>query len=86
MFIPRTLAQGDRRVPGGAVVRAVGIGLFLTLALTLILAASFAPGQVNLRAGQVAPETINAPSSVTFVSEVETNAQREAAAAAGPRP
>jgi putative nucleotidyltransferase with HDIG domain len=82
MFIPRTLAQGDRRVPGGAVARAVGIGLFLTLALAVILAASFAPGQVNLRAGQVAPETINAPSSVTFVSEVETNAQREAAAAA----
>ncbi|MEO8509755.1 MAG: HDIG domain-containing metalloprotein [Chloroflexota bacterium] len=82
MFIPRTLSQGDRRIPGGAVVRAVGIGLLLTLALTLILAATIGPGQVNLRAGQVAPETINAPSSITFVSEVQTEAQRDAAAAA----
>ena len=82
MFIPRTLSQGDRRVPGGAVVRAVGVGLLLTLAITLILAASFTPGQVNLRAGQVAPQTINAPSSITFVSEVETKAQQDAAAAA----
>ena len=82
MFIPRTLSQGDRRVPGGAVVRAVGVGLLLTLAITLILAASFTPGQVNLRAGQVAPQTINAPSSITFVSEVETEAQQDAAAAA----
>ena len=82
MFIPRTLSQGDHRVPGGAVIRALGIGLLLTVALTLILAATIGPGQVNLRAGQVAPETINAPSSITFVSEVQTEAQRDAAAAA----
>jgi putative nucleotidyltransferase with HDIG domain len=82
MFIPRTLAHGERRVPGGAVVRAVGIGLLLTVALALILAATIGPGPVNLRAGQVAPATINAPSSITFVSEVQTEAQRDAAAAA----
>lgn len=82
MFIPRTLSQGDRRIAGAAIVRAIGIGLLLTLALTLILAATIGPGPVNLRAGQVAPETINAPSSITFVSEVQTEAQRDAAAAA----
>ncbi|MGH2427644.1 MAG: HD family phosphohydrolase [Candidatus Limnocylindria bacterium] len=80
MFIPRTLADVDGGPGRAALGRAALVALLVGLALAAILNIDIAPGQVDLRVGQVVSQDISAPRSVSFVSESETEAAREAAA------
>ncbi|MCA1570905.1 MAG: HDIG domain-containing protein [Chloroflexi bacterium] len=80
MFIPRTLSETGNG-PTAAAWRAVAVAGIVTASLFLILSANITLGQENLEAGQVAERDIRAPRGVTFDSESETEAAREAAAA-----
>ncbi len=80
-FIPRTLAGTDGMPDHGAGVRALIVGVLLALALFVILAAPIMPGQLNLKVGDVASDDIRAPRSVSFISDSQTAAARDAAAA-----
>ena len=81
MFIPRTLSETGLG-PNATLWRAFGIGAVVAAALFLILSANITVGQENLEAGQVAERDIRAPRDATFDSVSETNAAREAEAAA----
>jgi putative nucleotidyltransferase with HDIG domain len=79
MFIPRTLARTEG--PGtGAWARAVIVGGFIALALFAILSANITSGQVNLAVGDVATADISAQRTVSFVSDSQSEAARQAAA------
>lgn len=81
MFIPRTLARTEG--PGaGAWARAVIVGGFIAVAIFAVLSVSFGNGEINLSVGDVATDDIPAPFKVSFISDSETDARREAAAAA----
>ena len=81
MFIPRTLARTTG--PGsGAWARAVIVGGFIAVALFTILSVDVARGQVTLAVGDVATADITAPKTVSFVSDSQWNAARDAAEAA----
>ena len=79
MFIPRTLSD-----TGGSstVWRAVAVTAIVAASLFLILSANITLGQENLVAGEVAERDIRAPRDATFDSLSETEAARDAAAAA----
>jgi putative nucleotidyltransferase with HDIG domain len=81
MFIPRTLSETGNG-PNATLWRAIGVGAVVASALFLILSANITLGQENLEAGQVAVRDIRAPRDATFDSVSETEAAREAAAAA----
>jgi putative nucleotidyltransferase with HDIG domain len=81
MFIPRTLSQTGNG-PNATLWRAIGVGAVVAAALFLILSANITLGQENLEAGQVAVRDIRAPRDATFDSVGETEAARDAAAAA----
>ena len=79
MFIPRTLARTEG--PGtGAWARAVIVGGFVAVALFAVLSIDIARGQVNLAVGDVATADISAPRSVSFISDSQWEAARQAAA------
>jgi putative nucleotidyltransferase with HDIG domain len=79
MFIPRTLARTEG--PGrGAWARAVIVGGFIAVAVFTILSVSIASGQVNLAVGDVAQADISAPRTVSFISDSQSEAARQAAA------
>jgi len=84
VFIPRTLAERDVRIGRGPVARAVLVTLLLAAALTAILSLDLAPGRVSIEAGKVAPADIRAPTTTQFVSQLETKAAQDKAAAAAP--
>ena len=84
MFIPRTLTELDRAPGRGPLVRGLLVAGVIALILAAILNIEIAPGQVDLEPGQVADQDIRAPRAMTFVSESQTEEQREAAAAAVP--
>ncbi|MDP9467751.1 MAG: HDIG domain-containing protein [Chloroflexota bacterium] len=79
MFIPRTLANTEGP-GGGAWARALIVGGFVAVALFAVLSIDFARGGVNLAVGDVAtdPDVI-APQTVSFVSESQSEAARQAA-------
>jgi putative nucleotidyltransferase with HDIG domain len=81
MFIPRTLSETGNG-PNATLSRAVAVGAIVATTLFLILSANITLGQENLEAGQVAERDIRAPRAVTFDSESETDAARQAAAEA----
>jgi len=81
MFIPRTLSQTES-TGRGAWARAAIVGGFLAVAIFAILSINVGTAQVNLSAGDVAQADITAPSTVSFVSDSQTAAAREAAASA----
>jgi putative nucleotidyltransferase with HDIG domain len=81
VFIPRTLSETGNG-PNATLWRAIGVGGVVAAALFLILSANITLGQENLEAGQVAVRDIRAPRDATFDSVSETEAAREAAAAA----
>jgi putative nucleotidyltransferase with HDIG domain len=83
MFIPRTLAETES-ARGGAWVRALAVALVLAAALWGVLTFNVSAGQVDLQVGDVAPEEIRAPSTRSFVSQSETQARQDEAAAAVP--
>jgi putative nucleotidyltransferase with HDIG domain len=79
MFIPRTLANTEG--PGsGAWARAIIVGGFIAVSLFAILSVDIASGQVNLAVGDVASADITAPQTVSFISDSQTEAARQAAA------
>jgi putative nucleotidyltransferase with HDIG domain len=80
MFIPRTLAQTE--LPGrGAWLRAFLVGAVLAGAIFAILSVNIVTGgQAALEVGDVARTDITAPRAISFVSESQTNAARQAAA------
>ena len=79
MFIPRTLARTQE--PGrGAWARAVIVGGFVAVALFIVLSVSITTGQVNLAVGDVAQATISARGTVSFISDSQSEAARQAAA------
>ena len=85
MFVPRTLSAHREPVPQRTLTRAAAVIGILTVALTAILSFTVVPGEFDLRAGEVAQQTIEAPRAITFLSDSETAAaQREAAAAVQP--
>lgn len=79
MFIPRTLSES---AGSSSAWRAVAVGAIVAASLFLILSANITLGQEDLAAGEVAERDIRAPRDATFVSASETEAVREAAAAA----
>ncbi|HEY8922298.1 MAG TPA: HDIG domain-containing metalloprotein [Candidatus Limnocylindria bacterium] len=81
MFIPRTLSQTES-TGRGAWARAAIVGGFLAVALFGVLSINVGTGRVNLSAGDVAQADITAPSTVSFVSDSQTEAARAAAASA----
>ncbi len=81
MFVPRTLAQGDTPLGRGPIARAVIVIAILTAALMAILTLDLTPGQVTLEVGQVAQRDIIAPQKTQFISESQTEAARDQAAA-----
>ncbi len=79
MFIPRTLARTEG--PGrGAWARAVIVGGFIAVALFAVLSVNIASGQVNLAVGDVPTTDIPAPFTVSFISDSQSEAARQAAA------
>jgi putative nucleotidyltransferase with HDIG domain len=82
MFVSRTLAERNVPLGRGPVARALIVTLLLTAALMAILTLDLTPGQVTLEVGQVAPRDITAPQTKQFVSDSQTEAAREQAAAA----
>ncbi|MEP6681347.1 MAG: HDIG domain-containing metalloprotein [Chloroflexota bacterium] len=81
MFIPRTLAETSMGPGRAALARAVLIALMLAAALFGVLSFSFTPGQISLEVNDVARQEIRAPTTVTFTSQSQTEAARNAAAA-----
>jgi cyclic-di-AMP phosphodiesterase PgpH len=81
MFIPRTLAQTEGPGPR-AWARAAIVGAFLAVAIFAVLSANITTGQVNLAVGDVAQADIRAPQAISFISNSQTQAARDAAAAA----
>jgi putative nucleotidyltransferase with HDIG domain len=79
MFIPRTLAQTES-TGRGVWARAAIVGGFLAVAIFTILSVSISSGEVNLAEGDVAQADITAPRTVSFISESQTEAARQAAA------
>ena len=80
MFIPRTLAELDRRPPPGTVLRAVVVTLLVAASLFIVLSANITLGQEDLAAGQIAERDIRAQRDATFDSESLTAEARQAAA------
>ncbi len=81
MFIPRTLAETSMGPGRAALARAVLIALMLAAALFGVLSFSFTPGQISLEVNDVARQEIRAPTTLTFTSQSQTEAARNAAAA-----
>ena len=82
MFIPRTLAELDGRPGRGALLRAIAVGAIVAVGLFFVLSANITLGQESLEVGDIAERDIRAPRDATFVSTSQTEAAREAAAAA----
>jgi cyclic-di-AMP phosphodiesterase PgpH len=80
MFIPRTLAERDRRPGRGALVRAVVVALLVAGTLFFVLMANITLGQENLEAGQIAERDIRAQRDARFTSPSLTAEARRAAA------
>ncbi|MEW5961543.1 MAG: hypothetical protein AB1801_27820, partial [Chloroflexota bacterium] len=77
--------SGDRagqvkQIPGRYVLRGLLIAIIFAMVGTAILTYQFAPDNVtNLALGDVVPEDIFAPSQIVFVSQTDTEAERERA-------
>lgn len=81
---PRSGQAADRNRPFTRrdALRLVAVTGLLVVALGAILSFDMVPAQLGLRAGSPAPETVRAPRTIDFQSDIETAAARAAAAAA----
>ncbi|HVM24368.1 MAG TPA: HDIG domain-containing protein [Candidatus Limnocylindrales bacterium] len=79
MFIPRTLAELDRRPGHGNAWRAIVTTLVVAVSLFLILSANITLGQEDLQEGQIAERDIRAQRDATFDSPSLTAEARQAA-------
>ena len=61
-------------------VRSTTITLAIALATALVVAQSFLPNRLNLKAGDVATENVTAPKSVRYESQIQTQAAKDLAA------
>jgi putative nucleotidyltransferase with HDIG domain len=82
MFVPRTLMESESRPGRGALVRAVSVGGLLALILFGILTVNIATAGVSLDEGDVAQADISADQDLSFVSDSQTKAKQDEAAAA----
>jgi putative nucleotidyltransferase with HDIG domain len=82
MFVPRTLMESEDRPGRGALVRAVSVGGLLALILFGILTVNIATAGVSLDEGDVAQADISADQDLSFVSDSQTKAKQDEAAAA----
>ena len=82
MFIPRTLTETEGGGGRGPWARALIVGTLLAIGLWAILSVSVSGGQVNLQVNDIPQSDIQAPLTRTFVSEAQTEAARDEAAAA----
>ena len=80
MFIPRTLAELDRRPGRGTLLRAVIVAALVAASLFVILSANITLGQEDLEAGQIAERDIRAQRDASFDSPSLTEEARRAAA------
>jgi cyclic-di-AMP phosphodiesterase PgpH len=80
MFIPRTLAELERRPGNAGLPRALIVVAMVAAALFFVLSANITVGQENLEVGQVAPRDISSPRDITFDSPSQTEALRDEAA------
>lgn len=80
MFIPRTLAELDRRPGRGTLARAVVVAFIVAASLFAILSANITLGQENLEAGRIAERDVRAQRDATFDSPSLTDEARRAAA------
>jgi cyclic-di-AMP phosphodiesterase PgpH len=82
VFIPRTLTETEGLVPGrAALVRALVVGGLLAVVLFAVLTMTIGTGGVTPTEGDVAQEDISADQDLSFVSESQTEAARQEAAA-----
>ena len=79
MFIPRTLAELDRRPGRGTLLRAVVVALLVAASLFLVLSANITLGQEDLQAGQIAERDVRAQRDASFESPSLTEEARRAA-------
>jgi cyclic-di-AMP phosphodiesterase PgpH len=80
VFIPRTLAELERRPGRGGLLRAVIVTLLVAASLFLVLSANITLGQENLEVGQIAERDIRAQRDATFESASLTREAQRAAA------
>ncbi|MDR1598826.1 MAG: HDIG domain-containing protein [Oscillospiraceae bacterium] len=73
------ISRGLKRLLTGNTVLCVAIGVAAYIAMTAVVALSSSPKQFDLRAGDIAPQTIAATKDI--LDESTTNANRERAAA-----
>jgi putative nucleotidyltransferase with HDIG domain len=76
VFIPRTLADLDRRPGSSALVRAAIVTGAVAVALFLILSATISVGQESLEVGQISERDLRAPRDASFISASQTEAAR----------
>jgi putative nucleotidyltransferase with HDIG domain len=81
VFVPRTLAERDGQPGRGALARAAFVAGVVALGLFFILSANITLGQEDLQAGEVADRDLVAPRDSTFISDSQTEAARDEAAA-----
>jgi putative nucleotidyltransferase with HDIG domain len=82
MFVPRTLMETEGGPRRGAVARALIVGGALALLLFGILTVNIATAGVSLDEGDVAQADISADADLSFVSDSQTQAAQDEAAAA----
>ncbi len=82
MFIPRTLQSTDAPRGRGPLLRAILVGAVVAIGLFAVMSVSVGGPRVDLAVGDVAVDEIRAPRAVSFISESQTDAAREVAAAA----
>ncbi len=81
MFIPRTLAETEGGRGRGPWVRALIVGVLLTVALWLITSVSIVTGTADYEVGDIPQADIRAPVTTSFVSQSQTDELRAEAAA-----
>lgn len=77
---PDTGVQGER-LTTRRTFRVLVFSILLVIALSFILTFQFLPSQVSLEVGEVSARDIRAPSRITYVSDIETEAARRNAEA-----
>jgi cyclic-di-AMP phosphodiesterase PgpH len=82
MFVPRTLMDTEGGPGRGALARAVMVGALLAAVLFAVMTVRIAPGGTSLAVGDVAQADLSADQDLSFVSESQTEAARQEAAAA----
>ncbi|HEY8477018.1 MAG TPA: HDIG domain-containing metalloprotein [Chloroflexota bacterium] len=85
MMLTHHQARRQReRLSRSDVARGALIGLGVALSLTLVLTFHLLPGRFEFRVGDVSTQDVRAPAKITYVSAIQTQAERERAAMAVP--